>query len=111
MPERLDVVGKNGIARKESNSIYYATGPNPPNPPEGARPPDPWCMSFEGETRDLTCSLYAHWAAAALDAEVPLTPAASYEDGYNALLLTLAIVESGRSGQTIQLDEFAAAQG
>ena len=110
MPERLDVVGKNGIARKEGNSIYYAAGPNPPNPPEGARPPDPWCMSFEGETPDLTCSLYAHWAAAALDAEVPLAPAASYEDGYNALLLTLAIVESGRSGQTIQLDEFAAAQ-
>ncbi len=111
MPERLDVVGRNGIARKEGNSIYLAAGPNPPNPPEGARPPDPWCMCFEGEARDFTCDLYEHWAAAALDAEVPVAPAASYEDGYNALLLTLAIVESGTSGEKIELEEFAAAQG
>lgn len=108
MPERLDVVGKNGIARKEGNTLHFAVGPNPP---VGGRPRDAWCMSFEGEARDFTCDLYEHWAAAALDSEVPLAPAASYEDGYNALLLTLAIVESGNSGERIELEEFAASQG
>jgi len=37
--------------------------------------------------------------------------AASYEDGYNAMLITLAIVESGRTGEKIDLQEFAASLG
>jgi len=111
IPERLDVVGKNGIAYKVGNTIHFAVGPNPPAPLNGARLRDRWSMSFEGEPGDFTRDLYEHWAASVLDASVPLAPAASYEDGYNALLMTLAIAESGNSGEKVQLEEFAASLG
>ena len=105
IPQRLDVVGRKGFVFAEGNTVHFTTEDNPPGPLD---PRDRWALSFEGQVRDSTIDLYDHWAAAALDPQRSLAPAATYEDGYNALLITLAIVESGRSGEKIQLAEFAA---
>jgi len=106
VPQRLDVVGENGIAVAEGNQIKFAVGPNPP---AGAAGRDMWTSNFIGENRDFTLDLYEHWAAAALDPSKDLAPAASYRDGYNALLICLAICESAKTGEKIDLAEFAAA--
>ncbi len=105
VPERLDVIGKSGLAFTDGTSIHFTTSPNPPGPGDQR---EMQSASFAGDTRDLTTDLYEHWAACVLDPELPLAPAASYQDGYNALLLTLAIVESGKTGEKINLDQFAA---
>ncbi len=105
VPQRLDVVGRNGIAVAEGNNVKYAVGPNP-MPGEQGR--DTWNAAFAGEGRDFTQDLYRHWAAACLDDSVDLAPAASYRDGYNALLISLAMVESGESGEVVDIEEFAA---
>ena len=105
VPQRLDIIGKSGFVFAEGNTLHFTTESNPPGPTD---PRDCWALTFEGQPRDFTCDLYDHWAAAALDPRQPLSPAATYDDGYNALLITLAIVESGRSGEKVQLAEFAA---
>ena len=105
VPERLDVIGKSGLAFTDGASVHFTTAPNPPGP---ADPREMQSVSFADETGDLTTGLYEHWAACVLDPELALAPAASYEDGYNAMLITLAIVESGKTGERINLDQFAA---
>ncbi len=104
VPERLDVIGRSGLAYTDGNTIHFTTEPNPPLP---TMTRDMWALAFEGAARDLTTALYEHWAASILDPELPLAPAASYQDGYNAMLITLAIVESGKTGEKINLDAFA----
>ncbi len=104
VPQRLDVVGRHGIAVATGSEIRFATGPNPPKGEPGR---DTWTANYLGESRDFTADLYKRWAAACLDPETDLAPAASYRDGYNALLLSLAMVESGESGEAIDLAEFA----
>ena len=106
VPQRLDVVGENGTAVAEGNTIKFTVGPNPPM---GSPARDPWSATFNGEGRDFTLDIYAHWAAACLDPDADLAPVASYRDGFNALLISLAIVESGKTGEKIDLAEFAAA--
>ena len=108
IPQRLDVLGRNGIAVASGNEVSYATGPNP-MPDEPAR--DQWTATLEGEGRDFTSDLYRHWANACLDDSVDLAPAATYRDGYNALLISLAMIESGESGEVVDLAEFAEAAG
>ena len=51
---------------------------------------------------DSTMDLYEHWAACCLDPNKDLAPAASYRDGYNALLISLAICESGKTGEKVE---------
>ncbi len=106
VPQRLDVVGKNGVAVATGNDIKFAVGPNPT---EKGVIRDFWNATFTGESRDFTADLYRHWADACLNDEVDLAPAASYRDGYNALLVSLAMVESGESGEVVDLEEFAEA--
>ncbi len=106
VPQRLDVVGENGTAVAEGNTIKFTVGPNP-QMGEPAR--DPWSATFDGEGRDFTLDIYSHWAAACLDPAADLAPVASFRDGYNALLISLAMVESGRTGEKVDLAEFAAA--
>lgn len=103
-PQRLDIVGRTGFVYAEGNTLHFSTEENPPGPRDAR---DSWALSFEGQTHDSTHDLYEHWAAAVLDPDIPMSPAATYQDGYNALLITLAIVESGKSGDKVQLDEFA----
>ncbi|MFP4248779.1 MAG: Gfo/Idh/MocA family protein, partial [Armatimonadota bacterium] len=105
VPQRLDVVGRDGFAVADGNDVKYAVGPNPAF---GERGRDVWTATFGGEGRDFTQDLYQHWAAACLDDSVDIAPAASYRDGYNALLISLAMVESGESGEVVDIDEFAA---
>lgn len=107
VPQRLDVVGRNGIAVASGNTVNYAVGPNPP---PRAEPREMKSEELTITNPDFTFDLYEHWAACCLDRSKSLAPAASYADGYNALLITLAICESGRSGEKIDLAEFAAAQ-
>lgn len=107
IPQRLDVMGRNGIAVASGDEVSFSIGPNP-MPGEPQR--DSWTARFEGEGRDFTADLYRHWAAACLDSSVDLAPAASYQDGYNALLISLAMVESGESGAAVDLQKFAEAQ-
>ncbi|MGI5818880.1 MAG: Gfo/Idh/MocA family protein [Armatimonadota bacterium] len=104
VPQRLDVVGRTGLAVADGNTVRYAIGPNPM---PGERGRDFWSASFEGEGRDFTQDLYRHWADACLNG-VDLAPAATYRDGLNALLISLAMVESGESGQVVDIEEFAA---
>ncbi|MEA3400552.1 MAG: Gfo/Idh/MocA family oxidoreductase [Armatimonadota bacterium] len=106
VPQRLDVVGRDGLAVATGSEIKYAIGPNPG---QDGVPRDVWNATFAGEGRDFTADLYRHWADACLHPDVDLAPAASYRDGYNALLLSLAMVESGESGEVIDLAEFAEA--
>lgn len=106
VPQRLDVIGRNGFAVAAGNSITFSTDPNPPM---GAAARDVFSITFEGQGRDFTLDLYQHWAACVLNPDLDLAPAASYEDGCNALLLSLAIVESGETGEKVDLAEFAAA--
>ncbi|MGM0493599.1 MAG: Gfo/Idh/MocA family protein [Armatimonadota bacterium] len=108
VPQRLDVVGREGFAVADGNDVKYAVGPNPMVGEAGR---DTWTASFEGEGRDFTQDLYRHWAAACLDDSVDIAPAATYRDGYNALLISLAMVESGESGEVVHIDEFAASAG
>jgi len=105
VPERLDVIGKSGLAFKQGNIITFTTEANPSGPTDAR---EMWSLSFEGAARDFTIDLYTHWAACVLNPDLPLAPAASYQDGYNAMLITLAIAESGRTGERIELEEFAA---
>lgn len=105
VPQRLDVVGRNGTAVAGGNEVRYAIGPNPG---KDAPARDAWIDTFAGEMRDFTADLYRHWAAACLDESVDLAPAASYRDGYNALLISLAMVQSGESGEVVDIAEFAA---
>jgi len=105
VPQRLDVVGRNGVAVATGNDIKYAIGPNPPM----GETRDAWTATYGGAARDFTADLYRHWAACCLDPALDLAPAASYRDGYNALLVSLAMVQSGESGEVIDLAEFAAA--
>ena len=107
IPQRLDVVGATGFAVASGDTITYSTDPNPP---QGAPGRDLFSLSFEGQARDFTLDLYQHWAACILNRDLDLAPAASYEDGYNALLLSLAIVKSGETGEKLNLADFAAAQ-
>ncbi len=106
IPQRLDVMGREGVAVATGNEVSYSTGPNPM---AGERGRDTWTANFTGEGRDFTGDLYEHWAAACLDDTVDLAPAASYRDGYNALLISLAMVESGESGDVVDLEDFAQA--
>lgn len=106
VPQRLDVVGENGIAVAAGNTITFSTDPNPATKDEAR---DVFSIKFEGEGRDFTRDLYQRWAACVLDPDLDLAPAASFEDGYNALLLSLAIVESGETGERVDIAEFAAA--
>ena len=106
VPQRLDVIGENGLAVATGNSIRFSTDPNPATKDDTR---DMWSVSFEGQGRDFTVDLYQHWAAHILNPDLDLAPVASYADGYNALLLSLAIVESGESGEKIDLAQFAAA--
>jgi predicted dehydrogenase len=105
VPQRLDVVGRDGIAVAEGNTVKYAVGDNPMAGEPGR---DTWSANFTGEGRDFTKDLYRHWAAACLDDSVDIAPAATYRDGYNALLISLAMVESGESGEVVDIEEFAA---
>jgi predicted dehydrogenase len=107
VPQRLDVVGREGVAVATGNDIKFAVGPNPQ--PGLSR--DVWTATFTGQPRDFTVDLYQHWAACCLDPNKELAPAASFRDGYNALLVSLAMVESGESGKVIDLEEYAAAHG
>ncbi|MGD9497305.1 MAG: Gfo/Idh/MocA family protein [Armatimonadota bacterium] len=107
IPQRLDVLGRNGVAVATGNEIRFAIGPNPR---QGATR-DVWTAAYGGAARDFTTDLYQHWAACCLDPAKELAPAASYRDGYNALLVSLAMVESGESGEVIDLAQFAAAAG
>lgn len=104
VPQRLDVVGRNGLAVATGNEVRYAVGPNPM--PGETR--DTWNDSFLGEARDFTADLYQHWADACLTG-ADLAPGATYRDGYNALLTSLAMVQSGETGEVVDLAEFAAA--
>lgn len=104
VPQRLDVVGRNGLAVANGNEVRYAIGPNP-MPGQGR---DNWADNFMGEARDFTMDLYRHWAAACLDDSVALAPAATYRDGYNALLISLAMVQSGETGEVVDIAEYAA---
>jgi len=89
VPQRLDIVGDNGFAVAAGNTITFSTDPNP----EFQAPArDVFSITYEGEGRDSTRDLYEHWAACVLDPGLDLAPVASYDDGYNALLLSLAIV-------------------
>jgi len=106
VPQRLDVVGENGFAVAAGNTVTFSTDPNPATKDESR---DVFSIKFEGEGRDFTRDLYQRWAACVLDPDLDLAPAASFEDGYNALLLSLAIVESGETGEKVDLAEFAAA--
>ncbi len=106
VPQRLDVVGESGFAVASGNTITFSTDPNPVH---GGPPRDVFTTTFEGQGRDFTLDLYEHWAACVLDPDLDLAPAATYEDGYNALLLSLAIVESGETAEKIDLAQFAAA--
>jgi len=105
VPQRLDVVGRNGVAVATGNEIKFAIGPNPDK--GGTR--DVWTATYGGDARDFTADLYEHWAACCLDSGMDLAPAAGYRDGFNALLVSLAMVASGESGEVIDLAEFAAA--
>ncbi|MCD6360464.1 MAG: Gfo/Idh/MocA family oxidoreductase [Armatimonadetes bacterium] len=105
VPQRLDVVGREGIAVASGNTINYAIGPNPPAKTE---PREMHTEELEA-AGDSTMDLYEHWAACCLDPNKDLAPAASYRDGYNALLISLAICESGKTGEKVDLREFAEA--
>lgn len=107
VPQRLDVVGRNGVAVATGNDIKFAVGPNP----QMGLSRDVWTATFTGQPRDFTADLYYHWAACCLDPSKDLAPAASFRDGYNALLVSLAMVESGESGKVVDLAEYAAANG
>ena len=89
VPQRLDVVGRNGLAVAGQGR-------------------DTWNDAWMGEARDFTMDLYRHWAAACLDDSVALAPAATYRDGYNALLISLAMVQSGETGEVVDIAEYAA---
>ncbi len=104
VPQRLDVVGRNGTAVATGNEVRFGIGPNP----DKTQARDPWSASFLGETHDFTMDLYAHWAAACLDDSVDIAPAATYRDGFNALLISLALVQSGETGEVVDIAEFAA---
>ncbi|MFP3903731.1 MAG: Gfo/Idh/MocA family protein [Armatimonadota bacterium] len=104
MPQRLDIVGESGFAYLSGNTITFTTSENPPGPQDRR---DMWDLESKAEGRDYTADLYEHWASCVLDRSRDLAPAASYEDGYNALLLTLAMVESGRIGEKVVLEEYA----
>ncbi len=106
IPQRFDIMGRNGIAVAEGNTVSYAVGANP-MPGEPGR--DSWTAAFDGERRDFTGDLYRHWAARCLENSADIAPAASYREGYNALLISLAMIESGESGEVVDLAEFAEA--
>lgn len=104
-PQRLDVIGKHGFAATAgTDQIVMTSQDNPPGPTDKR---DMWTLQLDANARDFTTDLYAHWAACVMDPNMDIAPAATYGDGYNALLITLAIVESAHSGEKINLAEFA----
>lgn len=106
VPQRLDIVGERGVAVATGKTIVFTTEENPC---ELRAKRDLHTLSLEGAAGDPTTDQYERWAACILDPEMALAPAASYRDGYNALLVALAAVEAGQSGERVSLAEFAAA--
>lgn len=108
IPRRYDVVGRHGNLTQEGNGIKRTLITISD---EGRSSADSEVLRVPATVPDPTHLLHNHFAAWLHDDSGKFTARATFRDGVNSLLLADAAVESSRTGNVVNLEDFAARHG